>query len=312
MAPRTRMYRTWRKQEEEEGPRSSGDILAGGPPSSRGGESTSGERGPLGVPDNYRVDVPAMGGPTDINGNPLYGRERETYGVGNENTRSQGPRYMEGDEWRPGGWGPERIADLQRMLTIAGLLNPKESITLGALDATTRNAYRALLEQANALGMDWQTAVAHLAQTTAAGGGPGHIDPATGEWVPDQSAGFVAPPLELRLPNRDDVVAVLRQGVIDQLGEGWTQEQLGELADAYIAQVRGVQTDAYNQQVAIERGEFEGTRGAGGEVITTTEAPSPETFLESELQRRDPEGLQAGQLINETLPAFFDMMRGWS
>jgi hypothetical protein len=273
---------------------------------------------PIGVSEGFRV--PSVRTSESFRGmSPTAVEGWSSQGAGPGAIVERGPRYFDGDEWRPASLGPAAIGDLQAMMAAAGLL---DDFRYGVWDAASVDAYKQLLTEANASGLTAEAALRQRAQgfnapggVGGAGGGGGggswQIDPETGDpvWVPEQ---YVPPPLELRTTNKDDLQRLFRETIINTMGEGWSKEQIRELVDAYNWQEIKVQQDAYNQQVAIERAEFMGERTEGGEVISTVDVPSPETFLENQLMERDPEGFQAGKIINEVLPDFFNMMEGWA
>lgn len=266
--------------------------------------------GPLGVPDGYSTPYVR-----DVTGMSPRGAEGwSAAGAGTGSIGQRRPAYYEDDVLRPATLDPGSIGQLQGALAASGLLG---DFRYGIWDDASQDAYRSLLSEANAAGLSAQAMLQHRASSVDMPGAGS--ENGRGHWEMDESGNpvfvedpYVAPPLELRTTNKADLARVFRAAVIDKMGEGWSQEQINELVDAYNWREIQVQTDAYNQQVAVERGDFEGTRGGGGEVITAETAPSPEAFLESELMRRDPEGVQAGQLINEVIPQFMSMMGGWS
>jgi hypothetical protein len=268
---------------------------------------------PLGVPAGY--SVPAVRMPGYSHGFS-YGQGRYPGAVPRPRLVEQGPRYVDGDEWRPAAQGPESITEIQRALTMAGYLGPRDRFRLGAWDETTRNAYRSLLEEANASGLNADAMAAQRAASFDVGGsgqdegdgaGGYSIDPNTGELVPPQ---FVPPPLELRTTSKADLARLFRGVVIDKLGEGWSQAEINELVDAYNWREIQVQKDAYDEEVARQRAEFMG-EAPSSEPITMVDVESPETFVENELMRRDPESFQAGQIANDYAPAFFSALEGY-
>jgi len=300
MALKTRRQVTRRRQPDDGTP-----VYT---PSKR--QSDSETDGPLGVPEGYTAPYTRS-----VEGMSPRGVEGwSAAGAGTGSIGQRAPAYYEDDVLRPATLDPGSIGQLQGALAAAGLLG---DFRYGIWDEDSQDAYRSLLGEANAAGLSAMAMLQNRASTVdmpGAGseGGRGHWE--MGEdgnpvFVEDP---YVAPPLELRTTNRADLVNALRAAVIDKMGVGWSQEELGRLADQYIAIEKQVQTDAYNQQVALERADFEGTRGAGGETITVEQAPSPEAFLDEQLRAKDPEGYQEGQLINDVIPDFFSMMQGWS
>lgn len=297
------------------------DDIFGGMP--RGGSSSSSgddrrqpsTRSPLGVPEGYRTPY-TRGGLTSARGAEVWagaGRGHGTIGA-------KLPLYYDGDQLRPSMSDPASIGRLQASLAAAGLL---EDFRFGVWDKNSQDAYADLLSEANAAGVTWEAQLRNRAASFDFGGGgssrSGGGGGGGGRWtfdengepifIPDQ---YVAPPLTLRTTNRDDLVRALRTGIIEKMGVGWNQQQIGELADLYIQKEIQAQQDAYNQQVAIERQAFEQGEGSvSGQVITEATVPSPETFLENELKTRDPIGYQVGTAITDVIPQFAQMLEGW-
>jgi hypothetical protein len=293
--------RTTRRRQPDDGP----PVYT---PSKR--RSDTENDGPLGVPDGYTA--PYVRDTTGMSPRGVEGWSAAGAGTGSIGQRT--PAYYEDDVLKPATLDPGSIGQLQGALAAAGLLG---DFRYGIWDEDSQDAYRSLLGEANAAGLSAMAMLQNRASTVDMPGagsenGRGHWEmdeSGNAVWVDDP---YVAPPLELRTTNKADLANVFRAAVIDKMGEGWSQQQINELVDAYNWQEIKVQTDAYNAQVALERADWEGTRGTGGETITTEQAPSPEAFLDEQLRAQDPEGYQAGQLINETIPQFMSMMGGWT
>jgi len=298
--------------------------LGGGRPTyNPGGTGGSGAPKPLGVPEGYTV--PSV---RDMSGMSARAAEGWAAGSGGHGSiQARGPRYFEGDEWKPAALSPAGIGSLQEHLAASGLLSGRWRY--GIWDDNTADAYKAVLTEANAMGLTADAVIRLRGQSESFGssgedgsGGSGGGGGSGGSWqydengnpvfVPDPEDVYTPPPLEIKTTNKDDLRAVFRRSIIDTLGQGWSQAQINELVDAYNWQEIKVQQDAYNRQVEIARADFEGTRaGQGGEVISTVDMASPENFLEQELIRRDPEGYKAGQLVNNAIPAFMQAIKGW-
>lgn len=276
-----------------------------GPPTFNPGTKQDDDRKPIGVPKGYTV-------PVQRSWTPSPGRSGRVDLAAGRYMVDQGPRYMAGDEWKPANNSPAGIAEAQKMLAAAGLL---KDWRYGVWDEPTRKAWIKVLGYANSRGITDRMALIELASAPRSEGGG---TDGGGQWTVDENGnpvfveeGFQAPPLQLKLPNKQDVERVLRSSVIEKLGEGWDQQQIGDLADMYIAKVRGVQEDAYRQEIDRMEDEFYGREGAS-EPITTVEAPSLETFAEDELRRRDPGGFEATQVAEDYAPAFFAALGGYS
>lgn len=290
----------------EDNPPDPGGLISGGPP-----PATTADEGPAplgGMPREYRAAVPFSS-------------------QGHTETIAVAPRYYDGDEWRPANIGSTGIKALQRAMATAGLLN--DDFRWGRWTQESAKAYAQVLGYANARGITDQMALSELINSPqipiGGGGGGGTGGGGTGgtggggrglvgfdENGEPIYGGYVAPPLEIKTTNPDDLRAIMRKAIIDIKGEGWSQDQINELVDAYNWQEIRVQKEAYDQQVALQRAQFEGGDAAiaGSTTIQPTLA-SPETFVENELRRRDPVGTQAGQVVNQALPAFMDMIGRW-
>lgn len=176
-----------------------------------------------GLPDDYTVPggrVPApfrgnFGAPSTYQGPP------------------QTPRYFEGMEFIPASFSPEKIAMLQRELATAGLIGPKTKFRVGLWDETTRNAYKNLLEYANASGTDERTAIKRYAQAQV-------LDP-SGEEGPTRA------PLTIKKSNPTDLYAIADVAARSKLGRKLTDKEKAAMASAFQAQEVAEQTTDYNQ-----------------------------------------------------------------
>lgn len=275
-----------------------------------GGESSGPE--PLGVSADYRV-------PYQRNLTGMSARAGEGWasqGAGHGSIGERGPQYWDGDEWAPASMDPASIGQLQAGLAAAGLLT--SDWTYGVFGRSTMEAYKQLLEAANAAGLSDQAMLQQYANSpgqfggssSEGGSGGGHWEfDENGEpvWVPDT---FTAPPLQVRLPDRTTVKEGLRAGIIDRLGQGYSDQELERMVDAYMTAVRQPQEAAYMQEVDRMEDEFYGREGAS-EAIETVDAPSLEAFMEETLREEDPDAYGAGQIGNDYAPAFFDALSGY-
>jgi hypothetical protein len=289
----------------------------GGPPSTRGGATAPSRNKPLGVPRGYTATVARR---DTANWQYPYVLSRPLVpGLAGQRDAEQGPRYFEGMEYKPASAPVEEIIEKQRLMVIAGLLSPSEGFMLGVWDPTTVKAYRTLLEYANQAGLNADAALRRFAESPGMvggsdgeGGGAGGqwgIDPETGEFVPIEET-FVAPPMEVRTHNKDDLRRVFRAAVINMLGEGWTEAQINELVDAYNWKEIGLQAEAYRDEVAQMELEFQG-KPRTSNVISQVDAPSPESFIEEEARESDPQGFAATQIAEDFAPAFFEALGGY-
>jgi len=215
-------------------------------------------------------------------------------------------KYFEQDVSAPliaGRGNPGLIAELQRQLAAVGLVS--SGVPRGVWDPKTEKGYRRLLEIANVWGMSDQAALNQmLAEAEGAvvedfggniqrrstssegeGGGGRGFRVENGEFVEEGPEAFVPPPLELQLPNPDDIGRVVRKASIDMMGQAMDQGSVNAMTSAYIAEVTRLQREAYNRMVERERQIWE-TGASDIQEITTVQAPSAEGFAERELENR--------------------------
>lgn len=274
------------------------------------------DREPFGVREDYRAAIP--GGThydAGLGQHPSAGA-RATAGNVPHEAYTRGPRYFDGDETKPANLHPAHITSIQKAMVNAGLL--KSHHVTGIWDVNSSDAYKDVLSVANRQGITDRMALQQMsaaglesgAAGGAGGGEGGGIIGYDAEGNPIY-APFQAPaPPPLRTTNKKDLAGIFRRAVIDIKGEGWSQEQINELVDAYNWKEIAVQTDLYQDQIAQMKKEYE-----GGDVtkdfIMEGSVPSPEQFLEDEMMRRDPAGTQAGKIVNQWIPQFMEMMNGW-
>jgi hypothetical protein len=291
-------------QQDPGEPQTSDELIARGKRRRDGGGGSSSDRKPLGVPAGYTATV-------ERSWTPSPGRSGRVNLAAGRYMAEQGPRYFTGDEWKPAQRPTGSIVAMQQALVVAGYIGADDSFLLGVWDTPTRKAYSRLLEDANAACITDEAMLTRAAQGMPIGGGGSggqgggggtHIDPRTGEVVEDQ---YMPPPLALQVPNFEDSRKVIRSAVIDKLGQGWSQQQIDDLARDYQWRVMQSQTDAYRQETQRGREIFEAGRSDLNQ-ITTVAAPTAQTFAEEEAQRRDPGGYQAAMIANDFAPAFFE------
>jgi len=188
------------------------------------------------------------------------------------------PRYFDGEETLPANLPPHNIAALQRLLVDAGVLNNPR---YGFWDSASQEAYRWALSEANLQGTDVQTVLTTHAEAAAIG-------------EAEAKGPFVPQPLIFETTNKQDLHKVFRNAVIDQLGKGWTQEQIAELVDAYNWKEVQVQNDLQMAQRRTAEAEWYG-QPPPDEQINVGSVPEPETFIEDMIRQRDPEGYQENQ-----------------
>lgn len=225
-------------------------------------------------------------------------------------------KYFEEDVQAPliaGRGNPGLIAVLQRQMAAVGLIT--ESVPRGVWDTKTETAYRRLLELSNMWDMTDQETLNRLMveaegaavddyagtisrRTSSDGSGEGgrgtgfRIE--NGQFVPEGPEAFIPGPLELQLPNPDDVSGVVRRLSIDMLGQGLPQENVNAITSAYIAEVTRLQESAYSQMVQRERELWE-TGTTNIDRITEVQAPSAEGFAERKMMEDNPQEYQANR-----------------
>lgn len=235
----------------------SDELFEGGPP--QAAEQDDGKPRPLGVPEFTRD--PKTGQPipftvereaTFEGRTPQEAQRARGYAetFGGSLTIKQPPRYWTGDEWKPASWSPNNIAELQSALVQVGLIGSDENISLGVFDTATKNAYRKLLETANATGVTWTEALSRYAEAPVEGEG-----------------------LQVQLTDPNDLRRVFKEAAFQVSA---TQFEPGQI-DAMVA--------AYHEK---ER-EYQEAKARGDETVFAP--PDPGTFVETEAERVNPEGV---------------------
>lgn len=192
-----------------------GDEELGGGPPTQGGDDA-----PIGVPEDYTVDV--------AEDSPVIAR-----GEVPASTRPVGPRYYDGDEWEPARLSPEEVRAIQQAMWDAGLLEP--GFRLGVWDETMASAYRQVLGYANATGISDQQALSVMA--------------AAGPVDTEQTQ-----PLITQTTNPDDLRRVFRASIISELGQGWDSERIDRMVAAYQQAEVAAQRSAYDLETTGEAG----------------------------------------------------------
>lgn len=186
-------------------------------------------------------------------------------------------QYFEGDDWVPSGFPPGRIADLQRSLIAANIINKKDNIQIGVWDPVSRKAYRDLLSYANGAGMSMTEALNYIG---AQGG------------MADQTTKRA--PLQVRLTNPEDLKPAFIAGVMKATGQAWSNDRIDAMVAAYQQQERTAQEQDYAQ------GE------TGGTVV---QPPSAASFAAAQAKQQDPGGVEAHDALGYE-NKFFSMLKG--
>lgn len=250
------------------------DPITGGPPPPS--SSSKDEKKAIGVPNDYTVPQQRHG--REELGDVRFRRQPQSY------TYDVPPNYFDGDEFIPANWPSTNIWQVQQALAKVGLLTG--SFTRNTWDEASRNAYKELLGIANATG---QTADRALSELLSTSGGE-----AGGRWTVDEfgnvvqsGGGEAPPPLVTRTTDPTALRSTFRKAVIDMLGEGWSMEKINQMVAAYNQMEVGKQTEAYNMEIA-------------GEAGTITDMQTPEAFIESQVLKKDPVGVQTEDALGFT------------
>jgi hypothetical protein len=191
----------------------------------------------------------------DLNGNVIRYEGFKFTGTGAPEGGRM-PIYFSGDDEKIINFSLEDIASLQRAMNSVGLLG--DNYSPGVVDATTRNAYANLLEQANYYGEDEDAALLRLA-SAGAGRRGGQLT-------------------QYRVSNEKDVKAIISRVSQQTIGRNLGEGDLNRLAQLYrnLEKETGLAAGSQTQQ----------------EVMA---APSPETFTQSKLEEMFPEETNARQ-----------------
>jgi hypothetical protein len=288
-----------------------------------GGAGTSTVKLP-GVPAKYRAKSSAHYATNYYPSGFNYTSGTYPGGYGGASPRDIPPRYKDGDQLKPVAGGAFGIAETKRRLVLAGYLDIDDVGGLSIWNEEAVQAYQAALIDANRMGMDvgsllMQSAIEGGGSDnmgggggggSGGGGGGGWMIDENGNLVPVPDQGFVPEPLELKLPNKDDLRRVFRSAIVDQLGEGWSSAQIEDLVNTYSWKFMAAQTDAYAQRVARDKQIFE-TGTSDIDQITETSVEDPTTFAENEARRLDPGGVQATDIAEDYAPEFFNALGGF-
>lgn len=251
------------------------DPISSSPPPPAS-SSQSGEPNPIGVPKGYTT--PRRQHQREEMGDIRFRRDPQSY------TSQIPPSYFDGDEYIPANWPADQIFQLQQALGRVGLLTG--TFTPHTWDQSTRNAYKELLALANAQGIDANRALGELLRTSSAEKGGQYKVDEFGNIVPvGQEQG--PPPLVTRTTDPAQLRTTFRKAVIETLGEGWSQEEINKMVAAYNQVEIQRQTQAYNMDI----------NGTAGNV---QEIPSPEAFIEEQITKKDPVGVQTNDALDFT------------
>lgn len=272
-------------------------------------------RKPIGVGEDYRTPYER-----DLRGMGARGAEGwSEMGAGHGTMSTRGPRYYADDEWKPGNLRADSVSGIQRAMVEAGILGWGD-FTYKLWDEPSAAAFKQVLAASNARGTTWEMTLSEMATSGAqygatggAGGGGGEGGGFAGfDENGEPIFEFVPPAMPpIKTTNKDDLRRTIRDTAIKTTGVGWSQKAINELVDAYNWKEVQIQKDLYAEDIARMEREFQG-EDVTDDTITEGNMPSAETFFETEARKKDPVGFQANQMVNETIPEFFQMMEGWA
>ena len=253
------------------------ELMSGPPPASA---STSSGPRPIGVPEYVRD--PASNQPVPFAAS-RYVPNPDQYGPGVPLRIDQPPTFYDGDEYQPATWSVEDKARLQLAMRNAGLIGPRQSMSLGTWDDTTVASYRKLLEYANSAGhtspIDALRDYASNKERLAAMG-------------LDIDGTELREPLVIKRTNPADLRRAADAVAPTVLGRKLRPEQLDRLVAAY------QQIEEQEQRALYD------TDATGGAV---TQAPSFETFAADQARRMDPQGAAEMDWVSQS-NEFFQLL----
>lgn len=222
------------------------DKIGAGPPPGDAGTTTG--PSPIGVPEGYTVERTTT---TNFErGGPRLGAV----------TTRQTPRYFEGDDWLPATLSVEERAQLQRAMLAAGVYDANDAVRLGLWDATSRKAYRSVLELANGSGLSVGDALRAWSRA-----------------APAEEETTTRKPLRIRVSDPRDLARLADSTARKVIGRKADPAVVARLAAEYQAVQAGEQRAYYNQE------------DTGG---VTVEARDPQEFMAERI--RQEYGVEAG------------------
>ena len=188
-------------------------------------------------------------------------------------------RYFEGDERIPASLSSQQVAQIQRKLVQAGLLD--DDFVGNVWDTATETAYKSLLSYANATGLDKDDALmAYMA------GQKMEIDPLTGKpRARVGKGGTKRAPLTIRYANPQDIASTANEVAKRRLGRAFKPEELQQFVSAY-----------HGQEAAAQKAEYAVAETGGA----STEAPTAQAAAETFAEQADPDQAFARRLMDYT------------
>jgi hypothetical protein len=177
------------------------------------------------------------------------------------------PKYFEGDQYRPATQPPEKIAELQRKMIKAGVLEAGFT-AFGIWDEMSSAAYQKILGYANQQGLTDDEIMDQWTKYGAANGDPMK---------------------KLVVKNPEDVARTVREAAAKVLGRSLSQAEVDQLVAGYQAldrQQQEAQAATANQisDQAYENFKAGRPTNSGGGVQTTTEPISVDTYAENRIR----------------------------
>lgn len=198
-------------------------------------------------------------------------------------------RYHDGDQFMGANQSPAEIANLQRSLAQAGLL---DAFHMGVWDDPTAAAFEQVLAYANQTGLPWERALRQMLQgdittvdengnlISGAGGGAG----GGGQ-------------LQIRVSDPATLRATFKQTAAAMRGQALSDQQIENMVAAYQAVERRSQEHAYAaSEAAGATGRFE-----------IVDPPDPQTWAEEEVRRIDPSGVMTRDTLDR-MDQFFALI----
>jgi len=181
------------------------------------------------------------------------------------------------------------LADLQQTLIQVGLLDADE-VLFGYADDGTADAMTTLLGIANQQGMDWRDVLSTATQAgddALAGVGPG-----------GSGGGRQLAPDIIRLPNRDDVMALAEDAGMALSGQRPDDDLQASMADSILDVLRTQQERQYQAEIGMTEG-----------LHFTEGAPDPQRLVEEEIRRREPDKVM-GRGVQDAMNSWFAALAG--
>lgn len=251
------------------------DPISSNPPGPS--SSTSDGPNPIGVPDDYSVKRRVHA--EESMGDMRFGRETFAW------NREVKPQYFDGDEYIPANWPSTQIWQIQQAMAKIGLLTG--TFSRNVWDDSTRNAYKELLALANAQGLNVDQTLQELLATGGGESGGRYTVDENGNVVLAGDTGPEVPPLVVQHADPAALRTTFRRAVIEMLGEGWSQAKIDKMVAAYNDVETFKQTEAYNMDIS-------------GQAGSITAMQSPEQFIQEQVSKQDPVGVQTNEALGFT------------